>query len=262
MSGQNASVEEALLGGNLSTSVKIANTVHRRAGSWTPAIHALLAHLHRVGFDVVPEPIGMDDKGRAVLSFMPGEVHAGWPDPLPSWMFEDQATLIAAASLLRRYHDALAGFVPPRDAHWRFVSPEAPEVICHNDWSPSNALFRGRVPVGMLDWDSAGPGSRAGDVATSAYRWVPLNPRVTQPAVSAKAPRFALFCETYGSGLTRHDVLDALLDRLPRQADFIRSEAAGGDPGYAKLAAWNIPAVLRDDAARLGQQREALCGPR
>jgi len=114
----------------------------------------------------------------------------------------------------------------------------------------------------MLDWDSAGPGSRAGDVATSAYRWVPLNPRVTRPAVSAKAPRFALFCETYGSGLTRHDVLDALLDRLPRQADFIRSEAAGGDPGYAKLAAWNIPAVLRDDAARLGQQREALCGPR
>jgi len=202
----------------------------------------------------------MDEQGRAVLAFIPGEVHGGWPDPLPSWMFEDEVTLIAAANLLRRYHDSLEGFVPPPDAHWRFVAPGVHEVICHNDWSPSNALFRGHTPVGMLDWDSAGPGSRAWDVASSAYWWVPLNPRVTPPSLADKASRFALFCDAYGEGITRQEVFDTLTEQLLLQADFIRAEADAGDPGFAKLAGWNIPAVLREDSDLLTQQRDVLCG--
>jgi aminoglycoside phosphotransferase (APT) family kinase protein len=163
----------------------------------------------------------MDEQHRAVLSFLPGEVHAGWPDPLPGWMFEDPSTLIAAARLLRRYHDSLDGFVPPPDAQWRFVAPGTHEVICHNDWSPGNALFRGRLPVAMLDWDSAGPGTRAWDLASAAYWWVPLNPRVTPPSLADKAARFALFALTYGAGLSRQEVLDTLIELLPAQAEVI-----------------------------------------
>lgn len=259
MPGRMIRVEEVPLGGNLSASVRIGNTVHRRAGQWTPAVHALLAHLRRVGFGVVPEPLGMDEQGRAVQSFIPGEVHEGWPDPLPQWMFEDEGTLIAAANLLRRYHDSLEGFVPPPDARWRFVAPGKHEVICHNDWSPSNALFRGHAPVAMLDWDSAGPGSRAWDVANSAYWWVPLNPRVIPPSVAAKASRFALFCDAYGDCIARQEVFDTLTEQLLLQADFIQAEADAGDPGFAKLAGWNIPTVLRDDSALLVRQRSLLC---
>jgi len=203
----------------------------------------------------------MDEQGRAVLSFIPGEVHPGWPDPLPPWMFEDQATLIAAANLLRHYHDSLEGFVPPPDARWRFVAPGAQEVICHNDWSPANALFRGRMPIVMLDWDSAGPGSRAWDVANAAYWWVPLNPRLAPPSLAAKASRFALFCDAYGEGVARQEVFDTLTEQLPIQADWIQAEADAGDPGFAKLAGWNVPTVLRNDAALLVRQRDALCGP-
>jgi hypothetical protein len=258
---QNGRMEEMpLVGGNFSASVKIGDTVHRRAGPWIPAVHALLTYLRQVGFGVVPEPLGIDEQGRAVLAFIPGEVYPGWPNPLPRWMFEDEATLIAAASVLRRFHDALAGFVPPTDARWRQVAPGAQEIICHNDWSPSNALFRGHLPVGMLDWDSAGPGSRAWDVARSAYRWVPLNPRITPPSLAAKAARFARFCDTYGEGITRQAVFDTLIEQLPFDADFCQAEADAGDPGYAKLAGWNIPAVLRNDAALLNQQRLVLCG--
>ena len=202
----------------------------------------------------------MDVQGRAVLSFIPGDVHPGWPDPLPQWMFEDDVTLIAAASLLRRYHDSLDGFVPPADAHWRFVAPGTHEVICHNDWSPGNALFRGHIPIVMLDWDSAGPGSRAWDLASSAYWWVPLNPRITPPSLADKASRFALFCNSYGAGIARHDVLDTLIELLPVQADVIQAGADAGDPGFAKLAGWNIPAALLGDADRLVQRRGALCG--
>lgn len=254
-------MDEVALGGNLSASVRIGNTVHRRAGPWTPAVHALLAHLQRVGF-AAPEALGMDEQGRAVLAFMPGDVHGGWPDPLPSWMFEDEATLIAAARLLRRYHDALEGFTPPPDARWRCVAPGSHDIICHNDWSPSNALFHGHVPVAMLDWDSAGPGSRAWDVAGSAYWWVPLNPRVTPPSLSDKASRFARFCDTYGDGIAKQQVFDTLPELLRVQADFIQDEADAGDPGFSKLAGWNVPAVLRGDADLLVEQRDVLCGKR
>jgi len=203
----------------------------------------------------------MDAGGRAVLTFIPGEAHAGWPDPLPQWMFEDELTLTAAAKLLRRYHDSLDGFEPPPDAHWRFVAPVVHEVICHNDWSPGNALFRGHLPIVMLDWDSAGPGSRAWDLASSAYRWVPLNPRVTPPSLADKAARLALFCDAYGSGIAVQVVLDTLTELLPVQADVIQAGADAGDLGFAKLAGWKIPAVLREDADRLVQERGALCGP-
>jgi len=202
----------------------------------------------------------MDEQGRAVLSFIPGEAHAGWPDPLPQWMFEDEVTLIAAAKVLRRYHDSLDGFEPPPDARWRFVAPGAHQVICHNDWSPSNALFRGHVPVVMLDWDSAGPGSRAWDVASSAYRWVPLNPRVAAPSLVQKASRFAVFCEAYGEGIARSEVFDTLIAQLPTQAEVIQREADAGDPGSAKLAGWNVPATLRADSKVLVQQRDVLIG--
>jgi len=253
-------MEEVLLGGNQGESVRIGDTVHRRSGPWTPAVHALLAHLARVGFDASPEAIGMDEQGRAVLTFIPGEVHAGWPDPLPSWMFEDTSTLSAAAGLLRRYHDSVEGFVPPPDARWRFVAPGRHELICHNDWSPGNALFRGHIPIVMLDWDSAGPGSRVWDLAYSSLTWVPLNPRITTPNLADKAARFALFCHAYGAGYPRQQVLDTLIELLPAQAGVIQAGADAGDPGFAKLAGWNVPALLREDADRLVQQRATLCG--
>jgi Ser/Thr protein kinase RdoA (MazF antagonist) len=163
----------------------------------------------------------MDEQGRAVLSFIPGDVHAGWPDPLPQWMFEDEQTLA---------------------------------------WSPSNALFRGHIPVGMLDWDSAGPGSRAWDVALSAYDWVPLKPRGTPPSLAAKASRFALFCDAYGEGIARREIFDTLTAQLLVYADFIQAEADAGDPGFAKLASWNVPADLRNDSAVLVRQQGLLFG--
>ena len=260
-------VEELPLGGNLSASVKVGDTVRRRSGPWTPAVHALLEHLQRAGFGAAPQPLGMDDQGRAVLGFIPGEVHGGWPDPMPRWMFEDETTLAAAARLLRRYHDSLLGFVAPPDACWRIVAPGEYEVICHNDWAPYNSLFREHLPVAMLDWDSAGPGSRVWDVARSAYTWVPLYPRqdgVSNNVVLAlpqRASRLATFCNAYG-GVERGEVLEVLVEQLRFLADFIQSEADAGDPGFAKLAGWNVPNGLREDADLLLEQRAVLSGGR
>src|SRR6266540_2838998 len=96
-----------------------------------------------------------------------------------------------------RYHDGCmrtsGPSIAPPDAQWRQVAPGRHEVICHNDWAPYNALFREHEPVVMLDWDSAGPGTRAWDVARSAYTWVPLYPKSADITLERKASRLALF---------------------------------------------------------------------
>lgn len=259
--------QEVPLGGNLSASVRVGETVRRRAARWTPAVHALLQHLERTGFGAAPRPLGFDDRGRAVLQFIPGEVHEGWPDPMPRWMYEDETTLVVAARLLRRYHDACAGFVAPPDARWRIVAPGEHEVICHNDWSPSNALFRGRLPIVMLDWDGAGPGSRLSDVSLAASNWVPLKPeqdgasKSGMPTLPQRAARLATFCDAYG-GVDPGAAFDLLIEQLPFHADNIQSEADAGDPGYAKLVSWNVPSRLREQARLLREQRGELVGRR
>lgn len=59
-------------GGGLSAVERCDETVRRRAGEWTPAVHALLVHLQAVGFAAAPRPVGLAD-GLEILSFVPGE---------------------------------------------------------------------------------------------------------------------------------------------------------------------------------------------
>ena len=248
---------EIPLGGNLSQAVRVGDTVRRRAGPWTPAVQSLLAHLEAVGFTAAPRSLGVDERGRAVLAYLPGEIHGGWPEPMPPWMFEDITTLRRAAELLRRYHDAVLTFRPPPDATWHQVAPGRHELICHNDWSPYNAIFREHDPVVMLDWDHTGPGSRVWDVASSAHTWVPLYPKRSELSLEQKAARLAVFCETYGD-VEPGAVLDVLPEQLRFVAQLVRTDADGGDPGAQKLAGWNVPARLREEADLLVRQKEAL----
>jgi len=248
---------EIPLGGNLSQALRVGDTVRRRAGPWTPAVQSLLAHLEAVGFTAAPRSLGFDERGRAVLAYLPGDTHGGWPEPMPPWMFEDVTTLKRAAELLRRYHDAVLTFRPPPDAIWHQVAPGRHELICHNDWSPYNAIFREHEPTVMLDWDHTGPGSRVWDVASSAYTWVPLSPKSGELSLAQKAARLAVFCDTYGD-VEPGAVLDLLPEQLRFVADLVQAKADGGDPGAQKLAGWNVPARLREEAELLVRQRSDL----
>jgi Ser/Thr protein kinase RdoA (MazF antagonist) len=205
----------------------------------------------------------MDEQGRAVLKFIEGDVHLGWPEPMPSWVYADELTLIGAAHLLGRYHDLLATFTPPRDARWRIVAPGAHEVICHNDWAPYNAVFDGHRPIAMLDWDSAGPGSRVWDVGLSAYTWVPLYPKPVSNdlplPLRLRASRLARFCAAY-RGIEPFEVVASLVEQLPFLADFVQAQADAGDPGFAKLVSWNAPARAREHAKILRDQMQQLLG--
>jgi hypothetical protein len=247
--------EEAFIGGNLNDATRVGNTVRRRAGPWTPAVHALLRFLEGAGFQA-PCPRGVDEKGREILGYVEGDAHPGWPDPVPDWVMADE-NVAAGARLLRRYHDLVNDFEPPAGARWRLVAPTAHEIICHNDWAPWNALFRERRLAVMLDWDMAGPGTRLWDVANSAYCWVPLFSGSGEFAIDERARRLRRFCDAYGLS-DRASLLDVMKERILFVGEFVAEQSRLGDKGFSKLAEWEVPARMKRDAAYLDEHRAVL----
>lgn len=248
--------KEVPLGGNLGAAVRVGDTVRRRVGPWTPAVHALLAFLESADFPA-PRVRGIDEEGREILGFIEGEAHSGTFEALPDRIMADPQ-LIASAQLLRRYHDVVAAFEPPPDPRWRLVAPTSPEIICHNDWSPWNALLqKGRFAM-MLDWDLAGPGTRLWDIANAAYSWAPLMSGGGKHNIDDQARRLRLFLDAYGLE-DRAEVIPTLRLRLQHVAGFITEQAARGDPGMRRLVWWNVPAQMLDDDMRyLDEHGETL----
>jgi len=115
----------------------------------------------------------------------------------------------------------------------------------------------------MLDWDSAGPGTRLWDVALAAYQWVPLFPILDGVShnrvlpLPQRAARLATFCEGYG-GVRPEEAIDALVEQLPFHAELIQRLADEGDLGSLKLAGWNVPERLRRESELLRRERSSL----
>src|SRR4051812_30865090 len=100
---------EVVLRGGFTNAGLVRRVGHTVRRPWRPtsrAANALLEHLARAGFDGAPRFLGVDDRGREMLSFIPGEAAI---EPLPAWALTDEA-LVSVAALLRRFHDAVASF--------------------------------------------------------------------------------------------------------------------------------------------------------
>ena len=150
--------EIPLIGGRITQGVvRVGNTVRRPVGPHSPFVHRLLRHLDDVGFDAAPRLLGIDAKGREILSFQQGEA-------LTVFQARDWSPvqITAAAQLLCRLHDATAG------------TPIAggEETVCHNDFSPLNVAFVDGLPVSAFDFDQAAPGPRTRDLAYAAWLWL------------------------------------------------------------------------------------------
>jgi Phosphotransferase enzyme family len=247
--------EIVLTGGNMTPVVRAGDTVRRGAGPWTPTIHALLRHLRASGFDCVPEPLGIDERGREVISFLPGRVGTY---PLPDYVLSD-ATLETVARTLRALHDATQGFV---GGPWQWPAHEPAEVICHNDFAPYNMLFEDGRLTGIIDWDLASPGPRVWDMGYAAYRFVPLtdpaNPDVRNPGVAEQARRLARFCDAYGKPESRA-VAETAVAILRDLVAFIRREAAAGDPAQTAVLERGDVEIYERDIAYV-EERLVLLG--
>ncbi|GAA4912554.1 Ser/Thr protein kinase RdoA (MazF antagonist) [Nonomuraea thailandensis] len=153
--------EVPLQGGDVTDGVvRVGDTVRRPASMSTPAVHALLRHLEAVGFDGAPRVVGMDEFGREILTFLPGTTG------LRLESVTDEA-LVQLAGLLRRFHDATAGF-PLTGVGWEGGSNDdrSPEVIGHCDLTPENVIFR--HGVGGRSGAAWGGGVSGGGVSDAA----------------------------------------------------------------------------------------------
>lgn len=237
--------EEKLGGGNSNEVSRIGDRVHRRAGSWTPAVHRLLGLLRAQGIREVPEPIGFDERGREILTFMPGE--AG-NYPLPDWLWTPEI-VDEAGKLLRRIHDASIPLVDDESLIWGMPCHEPAEVICHNDAAPYNMTFENGRLTGLFDFDTASPGPRIRDLAYLAYRLAPLAGDTEDCGLSRgeRLERADRLIAAYGIPFSRLEVLEHIAIRLEELAIYTEKRAEEtGHPDFVHHAR-----MYREDARQM-----------
>lgn len=216
--------------------------VHRPVGPWTPAVHALLAHLETKGLRGVPRVLGFDDRGREVLTYLSGSSPVAGEVP-------SVELLIEAATWLREFHEAVADF-RPMDIVWRQGNRgiAAGQIICHNDTGLYNWVIDGEPGepqhfVGMIDWDRAGPGRPIDDLAFLCWTGVPLDrleelaslaPDDSERVVHELARRLNTVAVAYG-GIGAETLLDAVGDRMRLTVQRWEEGLALGDPGTIAL---------------------------
>jgi hypothetical protein len=206
--------EIRLIGGRSTHGVvRVDETVRRPVGARGDFAHALLAFLEDAGFDGAPRLLGVDEQGREILSFIEGVVPADLQSDHPD------ETLIAAAKLIRRFHDVTAG------------APLAgrEEVVCHNDLSPCNFVFREGRPVGLIDFEAAAPGPRRRDLAYALFLW--LNLGTDGPAVAEQLRRAGIFLDAYGLD-DRAGLVDAILEIQREGVERVRDRVKPDAPGW------------------------------
>ncbi len=237
-----------LVGGNVGGAVRIGTTVRRPVGPWTPAVHALLAHLDKAGLDCVPRILGTDARGREVSTYLPGR-----SADVTSEVVAD-AVLVDGVRWLRRFHEAVASFRPDPSLPWRNGPGRelAPgEIVCHHDAGAYNWRIEDDRVTGVVDWDMAGPGRPLDDLAFVAWNTLPLAKAV---APSIVAGRLRQMADAYGD-VDAVAILDAVDERMTSAGDRIEAGQRAGDPGMLNLANVGEPARLR---RTLGRLRERL----
>lgn len=226
--------------------VRVGDTVRRPWRDYTATVHAYLAHVREQGVTFVPEPLGRDEQGREVLSYIPGDVPE---EPLPEWATANDV-LTDVAHLVRRLHDAADGWTPPENAAWGRL-PEAKMaildaddglVVAHSDYCPGNVVFSDGRPAAIIDFDLTRPTTRVADCVNAMHWWAPLlDPRDRpEPLRDADMPgRVRLFADAYGmSEHQRSRVADVAVARARQSLAWARAVIARGDEVSPVFARW------------------------
>lgn len=204
--------EEMLPGGSTNPGLvtRVGDTVRRPLRPTSGATRALLDHLELVGFQGAPRYLGVDDRGREVLSYVAGQAAL---KPYETWALGD-AALISVAQLLREYHDAVAsfdfdGFGWPHP----LPMPFRKDIVCHNDLNLDNIIFVDGRAVALIDFDLASPGCAGWDLAGCARLWAPLEIDFDRPTTDRRSlARLGLFADSYGATTgQREEMADAMV---------------------------------------------------
>lgn len=238
-------VEIPLLGGtaNRGQVHRVGDTVRRPLPSSAPGVHALLRYLEDAGFEGAPRMLGVDEQGREVLSYVPGDAVIA---PAPRWGLTD-AALRSVGELLRRFHDAAAGFDPaPYPWPHRPPAPHGSGGMLHNDPNLDNVVFRDGRAVALIDFDLAAPGAPLWDIAATARLWAPLRSPsdIADGRRDRAMARARILVDAYGlDEAGRVGLVDAVRASHDWMCGVVADGAAHGIAGFA--AYWGPDAAAR-----------------
>ncbi|WP_062217399.1 phosphotransferase [Streptomyces sp. NBRC 109706] len=239
--------EQPLPGGFVNEVTRVGDTVRRVPPATAPFTHALLRHFTRAGWRGAPRLLGVDERGREVLEYLPGRAaHT----PAERRAARGDETLAEVATLVREFHELTAGTSLAGKR----------EVVCHNDLSPRNTVYteEGWRPLALLDWDGAAPGERIEDLAHVGWQYLGLGPDAGEPAEAAR--RLRLLCDAYGLAgrAARAPLPDVVLWWQDRCRRGIEAGAERGEPAMARLVAAGVPAEVRRAHAWVVEHRATL----
>jgi hypothetical protein len=238
--------EQRLPGGFVNAVVRVGDSVRRPPRPGAELVHGLLELFEREGWTGAPRFLGIDERGREVLSFLQG--HVAWERRQPPAVGSD-ASLVRVARLVREFHDLTARTPLAGDQ----------EVVCHNDLSPRNTVYRdlgeGLRPVAFLDWDLAAPGARLHDLAHVCWQYLGLGPGAG--GLDGCGRRMRLLCDAYGLA-DRSRLVETILWWQERCWRGIEAGAAAGERAMTGLRDSGAAESVRAAYRWVAERRAAL----
>lgn len=233
-------MEIPLLGGDVTDGlVRVGDTVRRPPSHVSPAVAMLLRELESVGFDRAPRHLGIDERGRHILTFIDGTV-AG--RPWPEWVALEESA-VSVAHLVRAYDDAAARvgvpawaqeLVPIEPAGIPASAATAPTLIGHMDITPENVVFAEGESLALIDFDLARPATPVEEVCNLLQWWGAWMPPEDREAVMRDVDHLThgrRIVDAYGlSAADRATIVDVFSNEVARVWHLMRwrSEHLGG----------------------------------
>ncbi len=220
------------------------DVVLRETGPWATSVHSLLRHLEDVGFAAAPRVVGSGfaSDGRETLSYIEGVVI----DPVP-WSLEGAA---AVGRMLRDLHDAVASYRPPANAIWPpwfgrdLGGPD--RIISHCDVAPWNIVSQKGLPVGLIDWEYAGPVDPLVELAQACW----LNARLFSddvaerenlPPVADRVRQLGAMLDAYGLAKSqRRGFFDRIIEFVVHDTAYQADEAGVTPDSTDQEALWGL----------------------
>ncbi|TDC25487.1 aminoglycoside phosphotransferase family protein [Streptomyces sp. 8K308] len=202
--------EVPLTGGKFTAEVvRVGDTVRRTRGERAAFAAAVLRHLEAVGYPYAPRHLGVDDRGRDILTFVDGRT-TDHPSQRAAGAYA------RGGAALRALHEATAGHPLAGDQ----------ECVIHGDPGVYNTVFRDGLPVAFVDWDACRPGRRVDDLAYAAWGWCVLE-RMQVP-IEQQAAHLRDFRDGYDPAFDAGTLLDAIVEQQTRIVEL--ESAMLGDP--------------------------------